>query len=221
MPHPDFFSYCRELLERYRSDARIWCISGSNFQDGVLRGDASYYFSRYNHCWGWASWRRCWSRYSEHGRIWEQIRASRSFQKTMFEDPVERQYWMNIWEKLFVFGTPDSWAYRWSLVCMANGGLTALPGRNLVTNVGFNDDATHTHNVGFVSLKSEGIGEALSHPRLVIRDSEADEYTFRFHYGGLRYKRSLSFWWRLVRRLELLLTKPLHYPRKLVHYFAK
>ena len=139
----------------------------------------------------------------------------------MFEDPVERQYWMNIWEKLFVVGTPDSWAYRWTLVCMANGGLSALPGRNLVTNVGFNDDATHTHNVGFVSLKSEGIGEALCHPELVVRDSEADQYSFQFHYGGLRYKRSLSFWWRLVRRLELLLTKPLHYPRKLVHYFAK
>ena len=220
VPHPDFFSYCRELLERYRFDTRIWCISGSNFQEGVLRGDGSYYFSRYNHCWGWASWRRCWSQYALHGQIWRQVRASSSLQKTIFEDSVERKYWMDIWEKLFVNGAPDSWAYRWTLVCMSNGGLTALPGRNLVTNVGFNDDATHTYNVGFVPLKSEGIGKALCHPALIIRDSDADRYSFRFHFGGLYYQRSLSFWWRLKRRFELLLTKPLHYPKKIFKYFA-
>ena len=128
---------------------------------------------------------------------------------------------MSIWEKLFVVGVPDSWAYRWTLVCMANGGLTALPNKNLVTNIGFSDDATHTHNVGFVPLKSEGIGEVLCHPKLVIRDSEADQYSFQSHYGGLGYKRSLSFWWRFRKRFELLLTRPLHYPKKLVHHFAK
>ena len=139
----------------------------------------------------------------------------------MFEDTIERQYWMNIWEKLFVVGIPDSWAYRWTLVCMANSGLTALPGKNLVTNIGFNEDATHTFNVGFTPLKSEGIGEVLCHPELVSRDSEADQYSFLFHFGGLDYRRSLSFWWRLRRRSQLLLTRPMHYPEKLLQYFAK
>ena len=59
VPHPDFFPYCRELLMRYWDDSRVWCISGDNFQAGVWRGEGSYYFSRYNHCWGWATWRRC------------------------------------------------------------------------------------------------------------------------------------------------------------------
>ena len=34
VPHQDFFPYCCELLERYRHDTRIWCISGDNYQDG-------------------------------------------------------------------------------------------------------------------------------------------------------------------------------------------
>jgi len=53
VPHPDFFPCCSELLARYRDDERVWCISGSNFQDDQWRGVGSYYFSRYNHCWGW------------------------------------------------------------------------------------------------------------------------------------------------------------------------
>jgi hypothetical protein len=59
-PHPDFFPYCAELLERYQHDEWVWCVSGNNFQDGRWWGDGSYYFSHYPHCWGWASWRRCW-----------------------------------------------------------------------------------------------------------------------------------------------------------------
>ena len=53
-------------------------------------------------------------------------RHLRRHQQSMFEDPLERQYWMTIWEKLFSTGIPDSWAYRWSLVCMANSGLTTI-----------------------------------------------------------------------------------------------
>lgn len=58
VPYPDFFTYCTTLLKHYRDDQRVWRISGNNFQKGQWRGDGSYYFSRYNHCWGWASWRR-------------------------------------------------------------------------------------------------------------------------------------------------------------------
>ena len=46
------FPYCATLLERHCHDSRVWCISGNNFQNGQWRGDGSYYFSRYNHCWG-------------------------------------------------------------------------------------------------------------------------------------------------------------------------
>ena len=127
VPHLDFFSYCGELLDRYRHDTRIWCISGDNFQDGTWHGEGSYYFSRYNHCWGWATWRRCWDYYPKHIEIWEYLKSSDSLQKTIFENPDERSYWMKIWTRLFISGVPDSWAYRWALVCMVNQGLTALP----------------------------------------------------------------------------------------------
>ena len=207
VPHPDFFPYCHDLLERYRHDTRIWCVSGDNYQDGSWRGDGSYYFSRYNHCWGWATWRRCWSHYTNHQQLWEDVKASPSFQQSMFEDPLERQYWMTIWEKLFSTGTPDSWAYRWSLVCMANSGLTTLPNQNLVTNIGFGDDATHTTGLA-TAVETSGLPN-IQHPKVICRDANADAYAFNSHFGGtqLRSKRfqlrnSLASWKRhLLQRL--------------------
>ena len=84
---------------------------------------------------------------------------------------------------------PDSWAYRWSLVCMANSGLTALPNQNLVTNIGFGDDATHTTGQQ-TAVATQGLTN-LIHPQMICRDSHADSHTFNTHYGGclLRSKR--------------------------------
>ena len=202
VPHPDFFVYCRELLIRYRNDTRIWCISGDNFQNGAWHGEGSYYFSRYNHCWGWATWRRCWTEYANHVQIWESVQASNAWQRAMFEHSEERSYWMNIWDQLFTRGIPDSWAYRWSLVCMANHGLTALPNQNLVTNVGFGDQATHTiHHLQ--QGEKKGLG-TLMHPSFVYRNSEADEFTYLHHFGGLAIRRDKSVWMRARRFLKSL-----------------
>ena len=69
LPHPSFFRYCEELLERYRDDDRVMHISGDNLRFG-RRGEASYFFSRYPHVWGWASWRRAWRHYDPDLREW-------------------------------------------------------------------------------------------------------------------------------------------------------
>ena len=50
-----FFIICEELLNKYEDDPRISMITGNNFKDGKIRGDGSYYFSGYNHIWGWAT----------------------------------------------------------------------------------------------------------------------------------------------------------------------
>ena len=182
VPHPNFFPYCTTLLERYRHDTRVWCISGSNFQDGQWRGDGSYYFSRYNHCWGWASWKRCWEHYDAELIQWPVLRAS-GLLSAIFEDPLERYYWSRIWQRLLANGEPDTWDYQWTFTCLANSGLTALPNRNLVSNVGFGVDATHTTGGTSKTAISEGINSN-QHPSFLLRDSAADRYTFGHVFGG-------------------------------------
>jgi hypothetical protein len=182
VPHPDFFPYCTTLLERYRHDTRVWCISGNNFQNGQWRGDGSYYFSRYNHCWGWASWRRCWNHYDSDLSQWPALRES-ALLGTIFEDPLELNYWSGIWQRLLNTSEPDTWDYQWTFTCLANSGLTALPNRNLVSNVGFGEDATHTTGGAINTAISEG-ADPNRHPSFLLRDAVADRYTYNHVFGG-------------------------------------
>jgi hypothetical protein len=206
VPHPDFFPYCTTLLERYRNDSRVWCISGNNFQNGQWRGDGSYYFSRYNHCWGWASWRRCWNHYDAELEQWPALRES-GLLKTIFENPLERNYWSGIWNSLLDSGMPDSWAYRWTFTCLANGGITALPNRNLVSNVGFGVDASHTTNVADPTVADQGLG-VISHPTFLLPDTAADRYSFKHHLGGAAMRSRMRLFARMKARIRNYLHQP-------------
>ena len=213
VPHPDFFTYCAILLDRYRQDIRVWCISGNNFQNGQWRGDGSYYFSRYNHCWGWASWRRCWQQCDNNLSQWSALSDS-GLLETMFEDPLERKYWSRIWQRLIDTGLPNTWDYQWTFTCLVNSGLTALPNRNLVCNVGFGEDATHT-TVGAVNTAiSEGV-DPNQHPSFLLRDTAADRYTFDHVFGGKWRRPPLSFFLLIKNVLKLVV-----FSLKKAHFYA-
>lgn len=200
VPHPDFFKFSSILLDRYRHDTRVWCISGNNFQDGQWRGDGSYYFSRIPLIWGWATWRRCWQHYDDNLKLWPALRDS-GLLETIFEDPLERSYWSGIWQRLKDEGKPEAWDYRWSLTCVANSGLTVEPNRNLVSNVGFGPGGTHTTSIAPLTKADQGLGE-LIHPSFVIRDERACRYTFDTHFGGAGWRESLKLIPRIRNRLR-------------------
>jgi hypothetical protein len=201
VPHPDFFPYCTTLLERYRHDTRVWCISGNNFQSGQWRGVGSYYFSRYNHCWGWASWRRCWQHYDSALSQWPALRDS-GLLDTIFEDPQERQYWSTIWQRTYEMAVPITWwDYQWTFTCLAEGGLTALPNLNLVSNVGFGEDGTHTTREAEPTVADQGLGD-LTHPRFLLRDKTAESYSFVHHFGGAAMQPNKDLLLRLKARLR-------------------
>lgn len=183
LPHPDFFSYCDALLERYRDDERVWVVTGDNFQRGTRRGDASYYFSKYNHVWGWASWRRAWQHYQGDIPFWQEWKESAAWNEHA-PDPVERKYWMQIFDRMYRHEI-DTWDYPWMASVWYRGGLTATPNVNLVTNIGFGPDATHTTSGSEVNVIEASALGVMVHPASVVRDHEADEFTFNTAFGGL------------------------------------
>lgn len=179
LPNPDFFGFCQTLLEHHQDDERVWMISGDNFQNGKVRGDGSYYFSRYPHCWGWATWKRAWKNYEDDLVTWPKFRDS-GLMKSIFENPREARYWANIFDVLTMHGKPDTWDYGWAYACWSGSGLTALPNQNLVANVGFGHGSTNTNDyvAGLANLPTNKI-LPVHHPTFLIRDAEADSYTAR------------------------------------------
>lgn len=176
IPHPDFLSYCRSLLERYRHDTRVWSISGTNFQSGRKYGGASYYFSRYATVWGWATWRRCWSTYDVDLVSLARFRRHHSSQY-VFNSTIERIYWHSIWERLRHTSIPDTWDYQWMYTCFSNGGLTVVPNSNLISNIGSGDDATHTTRLITTRYEQESFA-FLTHPEFILPSLDADKYFF-------------------------------------------
>ncbi|MFM6024920.1 MAG: glycosyltransferase family 2 protein, partial [Dolichospermum sp.] len=74
LPDSSFFRFCEELLEKYRDHPRIMLVCGQNLQFGQQRRNYSYYFSRYSHCWGWATWKSAWQYYDDTMELWPQVR---------------------------------------------------------------------------------------------------------------------------------------------------
>ncbi|MEO0375510.1 MAG: glycosyltransferase family 2 protein, partial [Cyanobacteria bacterium P01_A01_bin.17] len=143
IPEPTFFSFCEELLERYRDDKRIASISGQNVQFGRKRTNYSYYFSCFNHCWGWATWRRAWQHFDFEITLWPEVR-DQNFLVDILGEPHAVNYWSNVFQSLYE-GTSrqDSWAQRWTLSCWLQNSLGILANENLITNIGSGPDSTH------------------------------------------------------------------------------
>jgi hypothetical protein len=180
LPSQSFFTFCEELLVYYRTDTRIWVISGNNFQDGKHRGNGSYYFSRYNHVWGWATWRRAWQEYDAELKTWPKFRDL-GLLNNVLEDSREVSYWSSILDSFFTEKRIDTWDCQWTYTCWANSGLTVLPNVNLVSNIGFGPDSTNTTAdsiKGISALPVKNI-EDIKHPTFLVRDVIADRYTFK------------------------------------------
>lgn len=192
VPDPTFFFFCQELLQRYEHDQRVMAISGNNFQRGIKRTSYSYYFSRYNHCWGWATWRRAWICYDDKMSLWPEMRESRWLQNIFECNPQAAKYWKNRFDLVFK-NQIDTWDYQWTFACWLQGGLTVLPEVNLVSNVGFGKDATHTKSVKQTrSLTRHPIEFPLQHPPSFIRNAPADAFTQDYNFGThfwMRFKR--------------------------------
>jgi hypothetical protein len=182
LPHPSFFPFCEELLERYREDTRIAVISGQNVQFGRKRTDYSYYFSRYNHCWGWASWRRAWKNFDYDMKLWPFVRDN-SWLKDILKDDASVKYWTKIFQDVYD-GKINSWAFRWTLSCWLHNQLSVLSNVNLISNIGFGEESTNTKQSTsiFSNMSTDNLEFPLNHPQFMIQDTNADEITQKTLY---------------------------------------
>ena len=177
LPDQSFFPYCELLLKRYRDESSIMHIGGNNFQRGVQRGGADYYFSIYNHIWGWATWRRAWNFYNKNMDNFNKANMSNQL-SSIFKFRQHREYWLNIFERCFNENPSDIWDYQWTYTIWNSGGIAITPQRNLVSNIGFGAGATHTTSEE--SWLSKQTTQALTierHPEELKLDFKADLYT--------------------------------------------
>lgn len=190
---PTFFPFVAELLERYRDDEKVGMIAGSNYQFGRNATPESYYWSRYMHCWGWATWRRSWADFDFEMKDWPAFRDARKLDEVFEGDERAVRYWS---KRFDIMLDPvqqkehrvDAWDYQFFFSTLKRGCLNVIPNVNLISNIGFIPESTHTGRRNeLAEMPIHPMKFPLVHPVGKVRNARADDFTERQQFG----KRSL------------------------------
>lgn len=184
LPDSSFFAFCAELLERYKDDERVFAVSGCNLvpRSRLSQPDAPYRFSQIPVVWGWATWRRSWENYRLDISDWRKHLPARSLLKRLGGSPASAAFWATEFE-LTGRGNVDTWDWQLTLAAMVGGQWTATSNVNLVENIGFGADATHT-TIGSARLAPPR-AVVLPLPEMpVVQDVMADRWATTHHFGG-------------------------------------
>ncbi|MBX3102644.1 MAG: nucleotide-diphospho-sugar transferase [Bacteroidetes bacterium] len=169
---PEFFSYCEELLEKYRHDMRVFSITGYNLMGSDPGFPYSYWYYRSSVCWGWASWRDRWAHFSADPRIYEAYQKH-DFMNAYYGQGWEAEYYTKYLEMVFS-GKLSSWAYLWSFAHIRNGAHCLIPRHSYVRNTGLvSTEATHTGHDKITRLpEASGQDKVLIHPDFLVRNAQ-------------------------------------------------
>lgn len=145
LPDPSFFGYCEELLDTYRNDESVYMISGTNPLKKWKPQRASYHYSYLGNSLGWATWRRAWRTFDYAMTTWGSLDVRRRIAETLANERYYRHFEQEF-EKIYRQSPTDVWDFQWLYARWAHGGKTIVPSVNLITNIGFNEEATHSTN---------------------------------------------------------------------------
>jgi hypothetical protein len=190
------FLFMEELLELYKDDQRIGMIAGTNTY--LIQTETSYYFSRYKACWGWATWKRS----------WKNMDLSMTWRKTDYYMPVLKNMGyrgcdINYWKyrlKLIDNNQVSAWDWQWYFTLAAQNQLSIFPKVNLVSNIGFSENATHTTNKKQPKeyLAHAELDFPLIHPKYVVPNDSFDK---------CYYRNNNSFYYTLMRSIPFNIKK--------------
>lgn len=195
-PHPTFFPYCEELLEKYRDDERVMHISGRSVFPDRKTTAYSYYFTRSMSGWGWATWARAWKYHDFYLDSWPELRDTLWLLDTLGDHRADR-FFRGLFDRLYTITKKGygGWDHQWNFAVWAQNGLGIRPYANLVYYMGVEEGAgKFWFRREQVDFPSSAIEFPLRHPPFMVRDREADQYTFDSMFSDLRK----SVWYQNV-----------------------
>lgn len=198
LPDQSFFWYCQELLERYQDNDKIWHISGNNWQK--YRTEYSYYFSQIPHIWGWATWRRAWQYYDIAIKDFPRFVEAEKI-AAMFKPKIFQKFWLDVFNRNYL-GQDNGWDFQWAFAMFNHGGLAVHPQINLISNLGFGQEASHSFDPvsSFANRPTGTLEFPLKHPPAIIVDNRADAFVMRHNLGATWHNFGLK---QLLRKLGI------------------
>lgn len=180
VPDASFFYFCQELLSRYRDDEQVAIISGSSLIPFKTNNNDSYRFSIYPLLWGWATWRRVWLKHDINMSSYPDFIKKNRIQ-SITKVKIIQKYWLTLFDKSYQ-KLLNTWDYPLLYSVWNSNRLSIIPSENMITNIGFSSDATHTKNPNhpFNNLIAKETTFPLIHPTSKIPNKKTDNRLFYY-----------------------------------------
>jgi len=201
LPSQSFFWFCQEMLVRFQENEDVMSVTGTNITMG-LNFEGDYLFSKYSLMWGWASWSRAWSKYDSELDNWDFLRRDGWLKRLGLGGLLFEYNWRRIFdETVHLREKATWWDYQWIYSCWVNNGLTVVPSKNLIRNIGFSNDATHTtgYHPILANLELNDLEWPLNHTIDTEPNSAVDAFISK-HWFGINSTSALK---RLILRMPL------------------
>jgi hypothetical protein len=203
LPSVAFFNFIGDVYRLYRDDRSVGSISGSCLAGAVVE-KGEHGFTYYPVIWGWALWRRAWHGYSLN---LEGIRVNRicELESEGITDSIGTSEWLRLLQS-----TKENPYYTWDaqfvLQNIASRSYVVHPSRNLIKNIGFGVNATHTiHKFSrFYFLRQHAMHLKVASRSKVINKKYSRFLETEFFHDRISL-RNLPY--RAIRKLLLLFSK--------------
>jgi hypothetical protein len=207
IPDLSFFRFCEILLEKYKDNEKIFSISGNNFDFGninELNNDKnSYHFSHILKLWGWATWKRAWKFFDIELKDFNHFKKQNTI-KDLILNKDHQNYWLDKINEVHVGINNSTWGFIWLYTLLNNKAYCITPNINLVSNIGFGDEATHAKDSTsiFSNMKTGSI-QTINHPTIIEPNFESDSIFTEF----LLKSEKISFYSRIKKYFSNFIKK--------------
>ena len=178
IPNIHFFYYCEALLKKYRNNNKIMQVNGFSSSNQKSIDGATYYFSKLNDTWGWATWRRAWKFFDKNMKGYKEIKKRNLIEKHYMNKDIAN--WMTTYFEKSFYKKDNIWSAYWSFSILKNDGYTITPFKSLVRNIGVDGSGTsgkYKKFKSYLKIKSSKI-KSLKHPKDFLYNKKYDNNFF-------------------------------------------
>lgn len=175
IPCVSFFRFCKELLDKYENDTRIFGISGFNPLGIYQNASSDYFFSGESSSWSFATWKRAYDAFSEDFSYIDDPYTLKLMKRLLGDYTYSRA--VAAARNKMIDGHPIGSEFRKGISRATQNALYITPKRNMISNLGCGIDSAHSFN--YITLTSAEKRmhyspvydiETIKHPHYVIRD---------------------------------------------------
>jgi hypothetical protein len=185
-----FLRFAQEMLIKYQHESQITIVSGCNFTPIGTPNKEDYFFAKYGHSWGWATWKRAWEGFDLNLEIKEE-HLQLEFLKSITNSNKEAKYYQRVFTQMKNNGVGNNtWDYISLYRNRINNKLSIIPRVNLTSNIG----VYGLHADGKTKHHFRPFDEAFvvkQHPQQILCWNKYDIYHFKHYINNIAplYKR--------------------------------